>query len=141
MFQDLSTNAPVAPGLGLTDLCLLEAVGAIALLPGVRLGSAGLGANFTQNLHQNQVVNSEALFVQGNYKVTEKWTITAGIRYTREEKDFFGAQSYLVPLAQARLPVEQWALNVAGELDVFDDATDWSETSPKIGVDYRLMRT
>ena len=134
----LSTNAPVAPGLGLTDLCLLELVGALRCYQGLGLGSAGLGANFTQNLHQNQVVNSEALFFQGNYKINDKWTITAGIRYTREEKDFFAAQSYLVPLAQATLPVEQWALNAAGQLDVFDGSTDWSEVTPKLGVDYRL---
>ena len=134
----LSTNAPVAPGLGLTDLCLLELVGALRCYQGLGIGSAGLGANFTQNLHQNQVVNSEALFFQGNYRINEQWTITAGIRYTQEEKDFFAAQSYLVPLAQSRLPVEQWAINAAGELDVFDDSTDWSETTPKIGVDYRL---
>ena len=134
----LSTNAPVAPGLGLTDLCLLELVGAIRCYQGVGLGSSGLGENFTQKLYQNQVVNSEALFFQGNYKITDKWTITAGLRHTREEKDFFGAQSYMVPVAQARLPVEQWAINAAGDLDAFDGSSDWSETSPKLGVDYRL---
>ncbi|MEQ9452478.1 MAG: TonB-dependent receptor [Pseudomonadales bacterium] len=134
----LSTNAPVAPGLGLTDLCLLELVGALRCYQGVGIGSAGLGPNFTQNLHQNQVVNSEAMFLQGNYRVSEKWTVTAGIRYTREEKDFFAAQSYLVPLAQARLPVEQWAIDAAGNPDVFNGSTEWKEWTPKLGVDYRL---
>ena len=134
----LSTNAPVAPGLGLTDLCLLEVVGALRCYQGIGIGSTGLGANFTQNLHQNQVVNSEAFFFQGNYRINEKWTVTAGIRYTREEKDFFAAQSYLVPLALARLPVEQWAIDAAGNPDVFDESAKWSETTPKIGVDYRF---
>jgi outer membrane receptor protein involved in Fe transport len=125
----LSTNVPIpGTGLGLTDLCLLEVVGALRCYQGLGLFSDGLGANFTQNLHQNQVVNSEALFFQGNYRINEQWTVTAGIRYTQEEKDFFAAQSYLVPLAQSRLPVEQWAINAAGELDVFDESTECSLT-------------
>ncbi len=134
----LSTNAPtMAPGLGLTDLCLLELVGALRCYQGVGIGSAGLGANFTQNLHQNQVVNSEALFFQGNYHLDEKWTVTLGVRYTQEEKAFFAAQSYLVPLENARIPLEEWAIDKDGNLDVFDGKQDWSETTPKVGVDYK----
>ena len=136
----LSTNAPVpgVPGLGLTDLCLLELVGALRCYQGVGMGSAGLGANFVQNLHQNQTVNSEAVFFQGNYHLNEKWTVTLGVRYTQEEKDFYAAQSYLVPLEKARVPVSEWARDKDGNLDVFDDKTDWSQTTPKVGVDYKL---
>lgn len=126
-----------AGNAGFTDLCLLELVGALRCYQGVGLESAGLGDNFTQNLNQTQVVNSEAIFFEGNYRINEQWGVTAGIRYTKEEKEFSGAQSYLVPLAQARIPVEQWAINAAGNPDVFSDSTTWTETTPKFGVDYR----
>lgn len=133
----------IVPGLntnagGATDACLLELIGALRCYQGVGLQSDGLGDNFTQNLHQDQTVNSEAIFFQGNYRLTEKWTITGGLRYTREEKEFTGVQSYLVPLAQARIPYQQWALNAAGDLDAFEDTSSWHEITPKIGVDYRL---
>ncbi len=134
----LINNAPIAPGLGFVDLCLLEALGALRCYQGVGFGSAGLGENFTQNLHQNQEVNSEAIFFQGNYHINDQWTVTLGVRHTREEKEFFAAQSYLVPLEFALIPVEQWAINAAGEPDVFQGKQDWSETSPKVGVDYKM---
>ena len=131
-------GSPLPGNAGFTDLCLLELVGALRCYQGVGLGSAGLGDNFTQNLFQNQEVNSQAVFFQADYSINDQWTVTAGVRWTREEKEFQGAQSYLVPLAQARIPMEQWARDLNGNLDLFDDGTVWKETTPKFGVDYRL---
>ena len=147
----LSTNAELVPALpfaalgiplpgnvGLTDLCVLEGLGALRCDQSVGLASSGLGANFTQLLYQKQKVNSQAVFFQGDYDITEKWTVTAGIRWTREEKEFTGAQSYLAPVSRAGLPVEQWAINLAGDPDIFDDSTTWKEWTPKVGANYNF---
>ncbi|HEY5647328.1 MAG TPA: TonB-dependent receptor, partial [Pseudomonadales bacterium] len=140
----LSTNAdtgipfavfglPIPGNAGLTDLCLLELVGALRCDQSVGFASAGLGPNFTQLLFQEQDVNSQAVFFQADYHLTDKWTVTAGIRWTREEKEFRGAQSYLAPVSRAGLPAEVWAVNLAGDLDIFDDGTTWKEWTPKLG--------
>jgi iron complex outermembrane receptor protein len=134
----LDVNEPVAPGLGLTDLCLLELVGALRCDQSVGLGSAGLGDNFTQLLFQEQDVNSQAVFFQADYNITEKWTVTAGLRWTREEKEFVGAQSYLAPLERAGLPVEEWAINAAGQPDLGEFDLTYKETSPKVGLSYQM---
>ena len=145
----LSTNAdqgipfaafgiPLPGTAGLTDLCLLELVGALRCDQSVGFGSSGLGENFTQLLFQEQDVNSQAVFFQTDYDVTDQLTLTAGIRWTREEKEFRGAQSYLAPVSRAGLPAEEWAINLAGDLDIFDDGTTWKEWTPKFGANYRL---
>lgn len=145
----LSTNAdtgipfavfgiPIPGNAGLTDLCLLELVGALRCDQSVGFASAGLGADFTQLLYQKQKVNSQAVFFQGDYDITDKWTVTAGIRWTREEKEFTGAQSYLAPLSRAGASVDEWAINLAGEPDIFDDSTTWKEWTPKVGANYNF---
>jgi len=131
-------SIPIPGNAGLTDLCLLELVGSLRCDQSVGFASAGLGPNFIQLLFQEQDVNSQAVFFQGDYDVTDKWTVTAGIRWTREEKEFKGAQSYLAPVSKAGLPPEVWAINLAGNLDIFDDSTTWTEWSPKVGANYNF---
>ncbi len=140
-FADLGVNLP--GNAGVVDLCLLEIesdprVGSTRCDQSVGLGSSGLGTDFTQLLFQEQDVNSQAIFFQGDYDVTEKWTVTLGLRWTREEKEFVGAQSYLAPVSSVGLPATVWAQNLAGEFDAADLSEVWKETSPKVGVSYRL---
>ena len=75
---------------------------------------------------QNQNTESWAVFGQVDYSLTEQWTLTAGIRYTYEEKDFKGADGTFY---EAGEPFPD--LNFS----FFDD--DWDEPSPKLGVRYQ----
>jgi len=94
----------VIPGVGAignyTDLCVAGAFAPLACDSGIPPGT-GLGDNFVQKLYQEQDTESTAFFFQGNYHITEKLTFTAGVRYTDEEKEFTGWQSYLAPLSRA----------------------------------------
>ena len=63
-----------------------------------------------------------------DYHLTEQWTLTAGLRYTDESKDFDGGQSYLTTLDRA-------LIDNYPEIGSFDD--DWQETTPKVGVSYQ----
>jgi len=62
---------------------------------------------------------SLALFAQGNYALTEEWQFTAGIRVTRDEKKFRTLSRF------------------AG-FDVSGLKEDWSETTFRLGTDYRF---
>lgn len=75
---------------------------------------------------QNQRTESIAAFSSADWHFAEKWTATAGLRYTYEEKDFKGADGTFYEAGQP-LP----ALNFA----FFED--DWSEPSPKLGLRYQ----
>jgi len=64
-----------------------------------------------------------ALFGQGTYSLTDKFSVTAGLRWTYEKKDV--AVSGPFSLATGGLP-----LNVAGE-------ESWDNLSPRLGVEYQ----
>ncbi len=87
----------------------------------------GLGPNFVQKLYQEQDTTSKAIFAQADYRVTDKLTLTAGVRYTDEEKDFVGYQSYLAPLARERV------FNFPASTNL---KNDWQETSIKLAASY-----
>ena len=65
--------------------------------------------------YTHQETDSQAVFFEGDYDITDALTLTIGGRYTRDEK-----------LTEQR-----------GNL-VADSDADWSEFTPKIGVRYRL---
>jgi iron complex outermembrane receptor protein len=65
-----------------------------------------------------------------DWEITENWILTAGLRYTYEEKDFVAGQAYLSNEARQRLRVFP-----AGYADLDND---WNETSPKVGLTYKI---
>ena len=79
---------------------------------------------FTNRQTYNTGLDSYAVFAQTTYRVTEQLGVTLGGRYTRDEKSFDGT------VAAAGPP--SW---VSGSASVDDD---WSEFTPKLGVDYRV---
>ena len=87
------------------------------------------GDNVTQILFEEQDTTSVAVFFQLEHDVTEDLSLTLGLRYTNEEKDFVAGQSYLSNEER------QWNRNFSGYADL---KNDWSEVSPKAGVTYRL---
>ena len=64
----------------------------------------------------SQSYETLALFAQGVYNIGDSWRVTAGFRYSEEEKDFF------------RIPV--------GVPTQVSDTQDWDQLTPEFGVDY-----
>ncbi len=85
-----------------------------------------------QILYETQETTSYAAFAQVDWEFAENWTLTAGLRYTREEKDFVAGQAYLTTAERQR----NRAFFEYADLD-----NSWSETSPKVGVSYRINDT
>ena len=48
-----------------------------------------------QILYSTQKTESKAAYAQMDWSVTDRWTLTGGVRYTEEEKDFYAGQAYL----------------------------------------------
>ena len=87
------------------------------------------GGDVTQILYETQETTSVALFTQLEYDVTDRLAILAGIRWTKEEKDFVAGQSYLSNVER------QWDRNFPGYADL---GNKWTEVSPKFGATYRF---
>ena len=83
----------------------------------------------SQILFETQETTSIAAFAQADWRLTEKWTLTAGIRWTEEEKVFSAGQAYLAPSNRERERNFPEFANL--------DRT-WTEVSPKLGVSYQL---
>lgn len=105
--------------------CLGGAFAPIACDSG--LTSITPGTDVTQILFETQETTSLAVFAQGDYRIDDNWTVTAGLRWTEEEKDFIAGQSYLSNVERQRLRnFPEYA-----DLD-----NKWTEVSPKLGVSY-----
>ncbi len=70
----------------------------------------------TQVRHQNE---TWAIFGQGSYDVTDTLTLTAGVRYTDDQKDF-EVQQFGQLWLDIGIPTF-----IAGPIDVSDDETSW----------------
>ncbi len=82
------------------------------------------------NNGQSQLTTSTAVFFSADWFVAESWTVTAGFRWTEEEKDFVGGAS-----APGYYPLrdEPWP----GIFNPFFAKAKWTETTPKLGLRYQ----
>jgi iron complex outermembrane receptor protein len=78
---------------------------------------------------QTQSTESIAIFFSADWYITDQWTITAGFRWTEEEKDFLGGNKGVgyYPADEPRPPLYS-PVPYSGK---------WDETTPKIGVRYQ----
>lgn len=79
---------------------------------------------------------SWALFFEGDYDLTDAWTLTLGGRFTEDEKTT--NQRGIVPCGQAVLPPD---LAAGCAMDFFTPVTakeDWNEFTPKAALRYRI---
>ena len=113
---------------GVWGACVAGLLGQLSCDPGI--ASVPAGENVTQILYEAQETTSYAAFTQWDWRFADKWILTAGLRYTYEEKDFIAGQAYLSNEARQRLRLFP---NGYADLD-----NDWSETSPKVGITYEL---
>ena len=112
--------------------CLAGQLGALTCDPTLTSipGSFFAGDVVTQVLYETQETSSIAAFVQGEYDVTDDLSVSAGLRWTREEKNFVAGQAYLSDVAS------QWDRNFNNKYAVLDNI--WNEVSPMVGATYRL---
>jgi iron complex outermembrane receptor protein len=92
-------------------------------------GGIPLGEDVTQILYETQETTSIAAFAQVDWTFLEDWTLTAGLRWTEERKDFKAGQAYLSNVER------QWLRNFPEYADL--DQT-WREVSPKLGLTYQI---
>ncbi len=90
------------------------------------------GADVTQILYETQETTSIAAFTQVDWTFAEDWTLTAGLRWTEERKDFKAGQAYLSDVARQR----ERNFPEYADLD-----NTWREVSPKLGLTYQLNET
>ena len=115
------------PGVSGLTLCQLGVFAPVAC--DSRLTMADIGGNITQVLYETQDTTSSAAFVQADYDLTDDLTLTAGIRWTEEKKDFIAGQAYLSNVER------QLERNFPAYADL---SQTWTEISPKIGLTYRI---
>jgi len=82
---------------------------------------------------------STALYAQISYDLSEKWSVTAGARYTKDEKSALVRNGLIFDTVY---PESGWIdgyIRPEGELVpvVLDDEKDWSKFTPRIGVEYQ----
>ncbi|MDD9841984.1 MAG: TonB-dependent receptor [Alphaproteobacteria bacterium] len=87
---------------------------------------------------------AQALFGQAKFDVTEQTTLTAGVRYTEEEKDFIGVnagrdgdQNTLMPRSREGLPAGYRKGKEAND-SLYLTAPEFENTSYRVGVDHNL---
>jgi len=115
------------PGVSGLTLCQLGAFAPVFC--DSALTDNDIAGNITQILYETQETTSIAAFVQADYSLTDDLTLTAGVRWTREEKDFVAGQAYLSNEQRAR------ARNFPGYAVL---SQDWTEVSPKLGLSYQI---
>jgi iron complex outermembrane receptor protein len=91
-------------------------------------GDRPYGANHPNRLFEHQVTTSIALFAQADWEFIDNWTLTAGLRYTEETKDFQAGQAYILPLDR---------IDIVNFPSFADLDNKWTELSPKIGISWQ----
>lgn len=99
-----------------------------APLPVPCLGGAGnplnIGLDLTQDIFNEIDNTSYAAFGQATYSLTEDFSVTAGIRYTRDEKDYF--------LVHRRIASGAFTIPPTNQSQTFNDV------SGRLGAEYML---
>jgi iron complex outermembrane recepter protein len=135
--EALPVNLPVDPGApvpcALQNFIPIPGTPFRAPPPGFGLGCPFNIANTTVDIELDVTTNVKsqnfAGYGQFTYNFTDALSVTAGLRYTYEKKDFFA--STLNRAVSAKLGGPFFSVNP------FSDQESWSEFTPKLGVEYR----
>ncbi len=108
---------------------------AILEVYGQSLGFPGL----TREVSGCSNSTSYALYGQGSYQFTDKFSVTLGARYTHEEKD---AEVYNGLIYQTVYPESNWIPGYERPADIsipkiLDNSKQWSRFSPRLGLEYQ----
>jgi iron complex outermembrane receptor protein len=104
-----------------------------------------LGSDFGQNIYQSQDTTARAVFGSLDYWLTEKLELTVGVRYTKDDKDFF-ARDYCLK-ADADRDLQNWdncvntaALTNEGSGRTFNGDLSESKTTGRLGFGYQMQQ-
>jgi iron complex outermembrane receptor protein len=101
---------------------------------GLQFGGAGnranIGVDVGVNLFTRVANESTAFFGQGTYKLTDKLSTTLGVRWTQDRKT--------LQLIHRREASNTYIVGAPGTQDTFRD--DWSEVTPKLGLELQATR-
>lgn len=102
---------------------------------GLSLGAPGL----TREVSGCSNSKSTAVYADGTYRLSEQWSISGGIRYTRDEKDSIVRNGLIFDTVY---PESGWVPGYVrgagvGTPVVLDDSADWSKVTPRISVEYQ----
>ncbi|MDN3653138.1 TonB-dependent receptor [Thalassotalea ponticola] len=108
---------------------------AILEVLGNALGAPGL----TREVTGCNNSTSQAVYAQVSYDLTDQWSVTAGGRYTKDEKEAYVNNGLIFATVY---PESGWVpgyVRPEGELvpEVLNDKQDWSKFTPRIGVEYQ----
>ncbi|GMG87555.1 TonB-dependent receptor [Biformimicrobium ophioploci] len=123
------------------------AAGAFDVIAGAALGGPAqepqnaIAPTFVAATEGTADTESRAVYLQANYDLTDKATLTLGGRYTKDEKS---ATVYKARLFTDGSAGGASALFGGGDLLVlgvqsdFEEGGDWSKFNPKVGIDYQI---
>ena len=87
----------------------------------------GIPISFLRTIDDDLSTKSYAVFGQVDWRFAEDWNLGLGIRYTKEDKDYFRTTSTFS--------------NILGNADpafAFNDSDSWSDWTPTITLDYDM---
>jgi iron complex outermembrane receptor protein len=117
---------PIAACLAPRTSPALQAVfGRVQCDPGVTTAYGPL----ENKLYETQGTESVAFFAHGDWEFYPKFTLTAGVRYTYEKKDFVGYQAYITP--DALVNVNNFPSDVAL-------SNSWQRVTPTAALSYQM---
>jgi len=100
--------------------------------PPLRFGGAGnpnnVGVDVGVDLFTRVANESVALFGQGTFDITDMLSVTAGLRWTQDDKE--------VQLVHFREASGRYVVGAPGTQDTFKE--QWSEVTPKLGLELQV---
>ncbi len=87
----------------------------------------GVPLDFLRTIDDDLETTSYALFAQGNWALNDRWGITAGIRYSKDDKDYRRTTSTFSTLG----PFLEGTF-------AFEDSDSWDSVTPMLSVDYQV---
>lgn len=133
-----SDNLTLVSGMYYYDAKACGVFDAILGVLGQSLGFPGL----TREVSGCSNSRSHAIYSQGSYQIDDRWSVTAGLRYTRDEKDALVRNGLIHDIVY---PESGWVPGYVrgssvGTPIVLRDKETWSKVTPKLGVEYRQSR-
>ncbi|TKB47521.1 TonB-dependent receptor [Thalassotalea mangrovi] len=134
-FNNIGDNHKFVAGLYYYDAESCGQFEAILEVLGNALGAPGL----TREVSGCSNGTSKAAYAQLTYDLTEQFSVTAGGRYTKDEKDAIVNNGLVFATVY---PESGWIdgyVRPEGDLvpTVLDDSDDWSKFTPRLGVEYQ----
>ncbi len=80
---------------------------------------------------------ASALFAQSTWDLTDRWALTAGVRYSEEEKDDLLRQSTLAPDVELLGLFTRRPIPAATAASTRNVERKWTAWTPKLGIDWR----